>query len=448
MKKYKNYILLGILIVLLVIAVIVISDINTDETDNPENDYEVTEIYSVMSDDIASVEINNTYGEYTVINGETVSVKNKNVDLDTEKLKNMLSEVSSAYAFEIASEGGDYKAFGLDMPKGTAVISLNNDEKINVHIGDATPTSSGRYMKLGNSDIVYIISESASEVFLRKLDYYRNTVLFTVDVADVKAFEFTKDGNRVAFVRNSQTDLNRNTFASFNMVTPYKWDAEGPEIEKIIGLMNQLEIKEYVDDNPQNPELYGLRNPSANIIITKHDGSKNSLYIGKNKDSDIYISVDGKPNVYLVEGAGFEFLSFEPGAFLQQFVSLRLIDQLSKFRYIHNDIDIEFDIKKIDVETHDIKVNGKLVDEKSFKAMYTEIISMTTGGILNENPTGNPVLSYEFTYLDGEKEIVKFYIVDERKIAVVLEGASVFYVDSSQFEKRINVIDDIIKNNF
>ncbi len=448
MRKYKNYILLGVLILSLLVGVFVISGIEPEKNEDTES-YEMKEIYSVASDDIASVEIKNVYGEYTVLNGGTVTVKDKKIDLDLEKLKYLFTEVSSAYASETVSEGsGDIKQFGFDNPEGTAVINLKNSDTINVYIGAQTPTLSGRYLKIGNSDSIYIVSENSSNVFLRKLDYYRNTVLFSMDILNISALEFTKDGKKVAFVRNNETDLNRNTFASFNMVTPYKWDADGGELEKIITLLNELEIKEYVEDNPSNLSLYGLQVPSANIIVTNKDGSKNSMYIGKNKDADIYITVNGKSNVYLIDGAGFEFLSFEPNAFLQQFVSLRLIDQVAKFKYNHNDINMEFDIKKIDLETHDIKVNGKLVDEKSFKSLYTEIISMTTGGALGDTPNGNPILSYEFTYLNGEVETVKFYKYDERKIAVVLEGATVFYVDSSQFEKRVKTIDSIIKNNF
>ena len=448
MRKYKNYILLGILIIVLLVGVFVITGINPETTEN-DDDYEMTEIYSVLSEDIVSVEIKNAYGEYTVLNGDAVTVKDKKADLDIEKLKYLFTEVSSLYASEIVSaENTDVNQFGFDNPEGIAVINLKNSEAVNVFIGIKTPTLSGRYLKIGNSDKVYIVSENSSDVFLRKLDYYRNTVLFSMDILNINALEFTKSGRKVAFVRNDETDLNRNTFASFNMVTPYSWDADSAELEKIITLMNQLKIKEYVEDNPGNLSLYGLQSPLANIIITNKDGSKNSLYIGKNKDSDIYITANGKPNVYLIDGAGFEFLGFEPNAFLQQFVSLRLIDQVAKFKYTHNDINMEFEIKKIDLETHDVKVNGKMVDEKSFKELYTEIISMSTGGALCDTPKGNPILSYEFTYLNGETEIFKFYKYDERKIAVVTEGATIFYVDSSQFEKKVTTIDSIIKNNF
>ncbi len=448
MKKYKNYILLGVLILILAVGVFVISGINTEE-EKDDNSYEVTEIYSVLSDDIKTVEIMNTYGEYTVINGDTVTVENKNVEKDNEKLKYMFTEISSAYASETVSDNeADIAQFGLENPIGSAVITLKDSQEISVLIGNETPTGSGRYLKLADSPKVYIVSGYLPEVILRKLDYYRNTVLFSIDIADVNAMEFTKDNKKVAFLRNDEKNLNRNTFATFNMVNPYKWEAEGSELEKIIALLNQLEISEYVDDNPENLSLYGLNSPSANITVTKKDGSTNSMNIGKNSDANIYITVNGKPNVYLVDAAGFEFLSFEPTAFLQQFVSIRLIDQISKFQYIHNDINIEFEIKKIDLETHDIKVNGKMVDEKSFKTIYTEIVSMTTGGVFEGTLSGEPILSYRFTYTNGETETVKFYKYDERKIAVVLEGATVFYVDSSQFEKRINTIDSIIKNKF
>ena len=449
MKKYKNYILLGALIVILCVGMIVISGIKPEENTPAENT-EITEIYSVPTGDIISVDIMNGYGEYTVINGDTVSVKDKSADIDIEKLKNIFSDLSSVYSSEIISEVDDFSQYGLNDPSGKLVLNLKNNEKISLVLGDETPTGYGRYAKLENSSDICIVSEYFYEVILRKLDYYRNTVLFAIDPIEVNEFEFTKDGKKVAFIRNDVNDRNRNTFASFNMISPYRWEADSAELEKVFALLNQLEIKEYVEDDASDLSEYGLQNPSAYIIITNKDGSKYSLNIGKNKDADVYITANGNSDVYLINSAGFEFLSFEQTAFLQQFVSLRLIDEISSLAYTHDDINIKFDIKKIDLETHDIKVNGKLVDEKSFKAIYTEIISMSTGGVINDSGflKNKPVLTYTFTYLNGETETIKFYEYDERKIAVVIEEATVFYVDSSQFEKRINTVDGIIRNNF
>ena len=114
------------------------------------------------------------------------------------------------------------------------------------------------------------------------------------------------------------------------MTTPYEWEAESSVIEKYLDHFNQLEIVEYVEDNPVDLNKYGLKNPSATISVTD-DKSTQYLYLGKNVDGNFYLKNGKNDSVYLVSTAGFEFLDNETTAFLQQFVSLAINHQLIDF---------------------------------------------------------------------------------------------------------------------
>lgn len=448
MKKYRNYIIFGIIILVLVVGLVIISGIDTGNNNENENFIsESIEIYSLNKADISSLSINNEYGEYTVLYDDTIRIKNKDIEKDDEKLKLLLTELSSMFAIDKISENEtDLAKYGLDIPKAKLDILLKNGEITSVLIGNQSPTGSGYYLRYKDDNNVFLLGNSSSEVLLRKLDYYRTTVLFSVDVLNLKKFSFTKNGKNVLFVKNDEKIINRNTFATFNMVTPYNWEAEGSELEKILALLNQTEIKEYVEDNPSELSKYGFTPYSAKIMAEDLEGKITEMKIGNSKGSDYYVTVSGKDAVYLIDGAGFEFLDFEPTAFLQRFISLRVIDNIKKFSYKHNDINAEFEIKKVDEETHDVKYMGKLVNQKSFKEAYTEIVSMSTSGTLDFKPQGEPILEYTFTYKDGEEETIKYYKYDDRKIAVSVRNIVCFYIDISQFNMRVEKIDDIFKN--
>lgn len=446
MKKYKNYIILGVIIIFLIIGLLFVSGIDTSNNSEEFNITESIEVFSVFSSDISSVFIKNEFGEYTLLYGDEIKIKDKDVEKDDEKLKYLLTEISSMYASEIAEENAVSLAdFGLLNPTAELELTLKDGNKIKVYVGNKTPSQSGYYVKYGDENKVYIVGTYSVEKILRKLDYYRNTVLFSFEISDINEFSFTGK-NTVSFKRNDATDLNRNSFAAFNMKSPYDWSAEGSKLEEVFNLLKGLTIIEYVEDNPSDLSKYGLNPYSYRISLKDKNNNLYNMYIGSNTDGKYYVKLDKNNSVYLVDAKGFEFLSYEPTAFLQQFVCIRPIDNVATLIYKHNDVNASFDIKKVDTETHDVKYKGKLIDQKKFKEAYTEIISMSTSGTVSYTPQTTPILEYTFVYTNSDSDTVKYYKYDDRKIAVSVNGVINFYVDISEFNMRVNKIDDIIKN--
>ena len=444
MKKYKNYIILGFILLILIAGIVVINNIE-EEPEEPVDTSEIIEIYSYSNDEISSVNIKNEYGEYTIVYGDEIIIKDRNIEKDDEKLKSLRTDVSGIYTYEVIENSQDkLEDFGLKTPVAVLKLSLKDNSDKVLNIGNQTPSQNGYYATVSGDSNVYIIRNTVAEAVLRKLDYYRNTVLFAVDVLKVNKLTYKKGDRKVSFIKNDESIVNRNVFAAFNMTEPYSWEAESGELEKVIALLNQLAIEEYVSDDEANLSQYGLGNSATYVSITENDGKVSTLNIGNNKDGFFYVSLNDDNTVYRIDAAGFEFLDYEPTAFLQRFVAIRSIDNLKKIRYIYENTDAEFEIKKIDLETHDIKYKGKLIDQKVFKEMYTELISMSTAGTLNYVPSGEPMLKYTFTYLDGEEETIEYYKYDERKIAALVRGKVTFFVDSSEFNKRVKLINEII----
>ena len=447
MKEYKNYIILGVVIIFLITGLAIVSGIDTSNNSEDLGITESIEVFSVLSSDISSVFIKNEFGEYTVLYGNEIKIMNKEIEKDDEKLKYLLTEVSSMYASEIADENAvSLSDFGLLNPLAELELSLKNNSKIKIYIGNKTPSQSGYYVKYGDENKVYIVSTYSVDTILRKLDYYRNTVLFNFEISDINEFSYSNGQKTISFKRNDATDLNRNSFAAFNMKTPLDWAAEGSKLEEVFNHLKGLQILEYVEDNPSDLSSYGLNPYAYKISLKDKNNNLYNMYIGKNLDGKYYVKMDKGSSIYLVDAKGFEFLTYEPTAFLQQFVCIRPIDNVARLTYIHNDINASFDIKKVDTETHDVKYKGKLINQKKFKEAYTEIISMKTSGTLSFTPNTAPILEYTFTYTNSDSDTVRYYKYDDRKIAVAVNGVINFYVDISEFNMRINKIDDIIKN--
>ena len=449
MKKYRSYIIYGILILVLISAIILVSNIDTKVEVPPDTDENVIEeIYSVNSDDILSVSIKNSLDEYTVLYGEDIKIENKNVEKDDEKLSELKREFSSLFASDVIADSNlNLEDFGLLNPVNSIDISLKSGDGIKLFLGNKTPDSAGYYLKYKDDKKVYIIDNYKADCFLRKLDYYRNTVLFSVPPSTVNKVVFSKGKNICEFLRNDHENLEINSFAAFNMVRPYNWEVEASILEKCLDHLNEVEILEYVEDNLLDVSKYGIKKSDNFISVTDLNGVTKTIYLGSNKDGNLYIMNNESNSVYLVSAEGFEFLDYEPIVYLQQFVALRSIDDLKKFSYSFNNSVSQFEIKVIDSDNHDIKHNNKLIDQKIFKEIYREIISIKMAGAVDYKAQGEPVAQYTFIYNNDKSETVKYYKVDERKIAASVNGKIYFYVDATEFYQRINKVNEIINKN-
>ena len=94
-------------------------------------------------------------------------------------------------------------------------------------------------------------------------------------------------------------------------------------------------------------------------------------------------------------------------------------------------------------EEYDVKKDGKYVSIGSFREIFTELISMETGGAISHTPSDKPILTYEFYFVDGSKDIVSYYRYDDRKISLSVNGKIQFYINKSEFDARTSKINKI-----
>lgn len=453
-KKYKNYIIFAVIIIILLGAYILISSFENEPSELSKVESTTVTVYDIPADDIASVSINNEYGEYTFLFGENITVKGKEkIDLDKEIAENLKIEFSTVTAESIVKENADNLFdFGLDNPKISAVITDVSGKAVKLYLGDKSPVGNGYYMKKDDENTVYILPQYKCNVILRKLDHYRNTVLMSVVADNVTKISYEKKGgNKVAFERYEviDTEAPNNYFSAFHMTEPYQWDAEGTEVSKVIESLVNFAIADYVEDNPQDIIKYGFNPYSAKISVIQNDGNNYELLLGNNVDGKFYVMLKGRSEVYTVNASGFSYLDMEPNAYLQTFAYIKNIDTIKKIVYNHNDsVKAEFEIKKIKDEEHDIKFRGRNVSQSIFKELYTELISITIGGSVSFNPDKPPVLTYEFYFNDGSRDTISYYEYDERKLALSVNGKIQFYVNKAEFESRIKSVDNIINNKF
>ncbi len=442
--KNKSYIILGIAIAVLIGAFLLISSIDTEKPQEKENN--TVTIYETENENIKTVSVKNSYGEYTFINGETPSVEEKtDIDIDTAKIESFIGEWSFVTSNEIINENpSDLSEYGLANPVAVLSITVNDGEGLVLYMGDNSPLGNGRYVKADKENKVYILSQYKSEMILRKLDYYRNTVLFNIDSANISEVSYEKKNEKaVTFKRITDSNQPKNEFTAYRMTYPYDWPAESVGVSKIIDSLINLEILEYVNDDMTNLNAYGLEPYMAKITIKEKDGKINELFLGMDTDGKVYVRCGYLKGVYKVASEGFSYLNNEPKAFLSNFAYIKNIDTVKKIVYNYEDkIKATYEISK-NTEDYDVKKDGKYVSIGSFREIFAELISISTGGAISHTPDDKPILTYEFYFEDGSKDTVSYYRYDDRKISLSVNGKIQFYVGKAEFDARINKINKI-----
>lgn len=451
-KKYKNYIILAVAIISLLVVYFVLSSVGNNSDELPEVKYET--IIEVDRENIKKLTVDNPTGKYTFSyeNGIELINANENIKIDKDKVKTLLSEVSVVLADSVVGDDiENLEEYGFDNPYASLTINEKDGKETILYLGNETPVKDGRYVKLNNEKKVYILSSSKCNIIERKLGYYRLDVKIDINQEEIKRIELKIRGKEdIVFVEKGadvSADTDNNIFAAYEMITPYKWDAEGGEVQKIIDAVTNFAVIDYVADGDVDFDKYGLGKPYAEISVTEKNGKNVKISLGNNVDGKYYVMLNDVKTVYTVSNENFNFLTIEPVSFLQRLAFLRNIATVKRIEYNHIDkTKATFDIKKIDDDNFEIKKDGKNVSQKVFIEAYMELISVSIeGGLKNVTPK-TPLLSYQFYYNDGTVDNVCFYDYDERRVAYSLNDKIQFYVNKTEFNSRINKFDDYINN--
>lgn len=452
-KQYKTALLfLGIIVVLLA-AVFGMKYLKPSE-EEPQNTIvprDQTEIFAVARQDIKTIAIQNSQDAYTfAYEGENTKVLDRDfAQVDSFKLDSTALEFTSLKADETVYEAtAEFSKFGLSAPQATAVLTDNTGKTTKFLLGDKTPSGGGYYFAIEGTQSVYVLPTYKGEIFLRKLDYYRQGTSINVETEKVTRIDISGKAKNMelSFVRNNAQEGSNNTFSVYRMITPYQADAEGNEIKSILDAVGDFTIEDYVEDNAKDFGKYGF---DQYVIHITQGEQKDTLYLGNEYGDKIYIRINDSRNIYGIKKAPFSFLQAEPIKFISSMFYIKNLDTVASIDYRDplNQVGATFRIKKLDEESHEVTIDGKAMDEARFKAIYTEIISLTLKGPISGVTPGEPVLEYRFTFNDGTTDTVQYFQVDDRRIAISVNGKIQFYLNRSDLKAKMDTIASIIREN-
>ncbi len=215
-------------------------------------------------------------------------------DADRDKVNDFLSKLAGLEARgKDVSYNKDPKETGLDKP--TSVITLTLEEKVPAKPGqdkdDKEKEKKTRtvtlqlgkqeegklYVKETDSPRVNAVEDSLGTLAGRGAFAWRGKRLFDFPVAELKQVTVQRGGEKVTLDHSGDR---------WKLTAPVSADADTGRASKLAGDLGNLEVLEYVNDNPTPKQLeseYGLNKPELTVTLTLIDKTKSppELEIGR-----------------------------------------------------------------------------------------------------------------------------------------------------------------------
>lgn len=434
---------------------------------------EEIEVLSHSRDDLKSITVNNKngsfklYPETTNTSGESnSSITNWYLDgyeKDVVSTSSIASIVSSVASIDASREVTKLSAAdcGLETPTITVDIITTDDKQFSVLIGSESPDKSGYYLKLSDSDKIYVVDSSVQStleftalsladnssmpgISTDDTDYFNSeTGLITFDSLEISGKNFPKP---LYIVPNNDDVIS--PYAQFVITSPEERIAEN--VDKVFNIFNSgvgVSGAYSFDVSANSLAAVGLDKPDFTATMKIKDISHTFKF--KLQEDGCYAAVcDGAKVIKKVDASSLEFIDYTTTDFYASWVCLNSIDTLKSFTFKVGEKSYEFGIEANSDEDSDdkyiITIDGKTLTSLTFQNFYQECVSLSCNDFTVKDITATPNISIIFTFKDGAGEqVYDFVESDATKYQYSLNSVPKGNVSASSLNQLVKQLESI-----
>lgn len=396
-------------------------------------------LYDVNLEDIAYIEFNNEWGNYTIYNDDTPRIKGYSSHIiDPDKLSTVFYSCSNASIMHKIDNPSELSDYGLDSAKRSVSVSLTDGTKYKLLIGGSANFEGEYYVMLEGADYVCTISSYKVESLTQNPDSFRNLEVCALDGTSVESFAISKKGEKeIAVQYDEETALDELSSAPYIVTYPYNGvRASADKLRPMFESFGTITATSIVEENPENLEKYGLDNPY--ILTVKDVNGEVTLKMGSYaEDGAVYVMRDALPVVYMANCPFYELVKdANADEYVERFVNLFSIDAVKKIT-----VRDKKESHTMEIAENSYKIDGKTADEEKFKKIYQQIIGITAAEFSNSRPRGEEKCSITFSFNDGTEKTFTYYIYDERQAIVKGDNSMVCLVLTDSLDAMLNAFD-------
>ena len=353
--------------------------------------------------------------------------------LDADRL---VSEKPSAVELmEMGFDSGSLVCRLYEKSGGTTTLTLG---KLNV-------TGSGYYVRLNDEEAVYLISKYRGDTMSRPEHVYRDYLFLPAyDAEQDYATLFTSlswsyQDRPVEIEKRPAEEVDPLVdFNQYRILQPFEAECDDEFlIEKIVNTIKTIRPSQLVEDDPQDLAVYGLEDP-LHLTLTDENGWSGTLLIGGRDEASggRYVMHPGVPSVLLDTLCDYSFLDIAPHRMRGPNLFIHSIKNVTKVEAVFTDktrvLEIDDRAETDDQEaSFSALLDGEEVEETNARRLFLRMIGVKIEAEIPENAVlGERKLRVVFHMRDGDMHTLELFAINERHMAVVVDGESTgFYAN-------------------
>lgn len=384
--------------------------------------------------------------------------------VDTTKIAEIVESLESINALrEITTKTA--ADCGFDKPTYKAEVVEKDGKTFTFLVGDRSPDNTGNYIKLADSDKIYL-TEKAFESFNFGLldlassdsiggvpttfamkDYIdENSVLVTFDSITISG---TKYPESIVIVPNSDKQLSE--YAAFLTTEPTK---------RIAG--NVDSVFTFFKEGVSSSGAYALDATEATkkalgfdksevIVKIKIGDYTREIFFKLQEDGNYAVWHEGANFIKKITPDSLSFLDYKVTDYYSSWVCLHSLSALKEFTIKTASDTYTFGIKYTDSDEVDdkfeITYEGEKYSTTDFQNLYQECIAIACTSFETEKITTKPDLTFIFNYAAEETGAVEvaFYKVSETKYQYSVDGEPMGKVNATAISKALKAVQKAVK---
>ena len=454
-----------------------------EKTESSEEESK-TEVFSVKTDDIKSLEFIVDKKEVTFEKKDDSWVKKDETAFPVNQttLDSAASAIEKVEADRVLEDVEDLTEYGLDSPSNTVTVDTA-DGTTKLNIGDENTSTNQYYISRDDDDsTVYVVAADTVSPFMNSLyDYAQGEDFPTIDSSTVKKVQVSEDKD--SYDGNSDKE-SADTTAAGNVTS---------------GLGN-FAFDQFVNYNAEDLSQYGLDKPYATIAVDYQEEVKNDstdstesgendsmasesdsessdttdtdsssedadgktttvdkqlvIYVGDEAgDGSRYVTVDNK-QIYTMStdtlSAVIDKTPSDLWSLIVNYLSVKNLDQLQvTYGETTSTVNVSRETSTDDdgneKETTTYQLDGKEIESTTFTTFYNKLINMAGQKRLTDayTPAADPEMTAVFTDSDKNQTTVTFYTYDTNYYAAVV-GDKVFLVNKMTVKEMFNAYETMV----
>ena len=194
----------------------------------------------------------------------------------------------------VSTDPAEYADFGLVPGYGQMIIATDSTADT-LYVGDKNPTGSFVFARKSGAPDVFVTTTTLQTNIEKELYDLRNKTVLSFDINNVREI--------LLITKTANMSLTK-TGNDWNITKPGNVKADNAEVNKITNRLNSETAKEFVDENPDNLQKYGLNRPTVKVdLFLGENRAKKTLLIGKSRNDKYYAKDESRKPVFMVDSA-------------------------------------------------------------------------------------------------------------------------------------------------